>query len=198
MAVSTLTSRWAYTADGATTAFAFDNRIFETTDLTVYLDGVLQAAGYTVTGVAHEGGGFSSGNVTFAVAPANAVAVVIVRRVPNTQPVQFPQGGPFPSRSAERANDRGAIQTQQLADDLSRSMRKSDADASAFDPTLPLILAAGAMLQVNAGGTAFQAVQAVDLSLTTVTAFAATLLGRCRRDDGQNDAWRRRGVCQGC
>jgi hypothetical protein len=40
MTVSNTTSRWAYTGDGATTAFAYGNLIFAATDLKVYVAGV--------------------------------------------------------------------------------------------------------------------------------------------------------------
>lgn len=53
MTVSNTTSRWAYTGDGATTAFAYGNLIFAATDLKVYVAGVLKTLSthYTVSGV---------------------------------------------------------------------------------------------------------------------------------------------------
>ena len=78
MTITATTNRIQYTGDGSSTGFAFPFRIFAATDLEVFLAGVLQTTGYSVTG------GSPSGTVNFAAAPGAGVAVLIRRAVPAT------------------------------------------------------------------------------------------------------------------
>ena len=50
MTITATTNRIQYTGDGSSTGFAFPFRIFAATDLEVFLAGVLQTTGYSVTG----------------------------------------------------------------------------------------------------------------------------------------------------
>ena len=77
MSVNTTTNRIAYVADGVTVGFAYNFKILDATNLLVYLNGVLQTSGYSVSGVLSPTGGA----VTFSVAPANGVSVVLLREV---------------------------------------------------------------------------------------------------------------------
>lgn len=147
MTISSTTSRWSYEGNGATTAFSYTNLIFASTDLKVYLDGELQGSGYTVSGVGEAPGG----NVTFSVAPDDGAEVVIVRRVPNTQPTLLPSGGPFPAKSVERMSDRATIGVQQLASDLERTVTLAEGSAAAPDLTLPDPVAGKALKWNDAG-----------------------------------------------
>lgn len=121
MAVTTQTNRWAYTGDGTTTAFAYDNRIFAAGDLRVWLDGVLQTltTHYSVSGVGVPGGG----TVTFGTAPGAGAAVLIVAAIPATQETVFPRNDPFATVAAERGFDRTTRLAQQLADRLDGTVR---------------------------------------------------------------------------
>lgn len=171
MTVSSTVSRWTEVGNGVDTVFTKSARVFETTDIKVYLDAVLQASGFTTT-IAATGDSFT---VTFSSPPASGVTILLVRDVPLTQSVQYPYGGAFPAPTADRVADRATVQVQQLNDKINRSVRLAETDISGLDPTLPA-LAAGNLLQVNSAGTALQAAAAADLDLATVTAFAATLL----------------------
>jgi hypothetical protein len=133
MTVDVTTNEWEYTGDGATLAFAYTNRIFATTDLKVYKDGVLQASGYTVSGVDVAGGGA----VTFAVAPASAVVVRILRDVPATQALNYEAGSVFPAETTEKGFDKAVVLAQQLAYKIARALRWPDSEAAAPSAVLP-------------------------------------------------------------
>lgn len=62
----------ASTANGVTTVFPYGFKIAAAEDLVVTIDDVIQATGYTVSGV----GSPSGGNVTFDTAPANGAEVI--------------------------------------------------------------------------------------------------------------------------
>ena len=119
MTVSSTTVRWEYTGDGATTAFAYTTRIFATSDLKVYLDGMLQASGYTVSGA----GSASGGNVTFSTAPASAVAVLIVKEIPETQETDWTDGDDFPANVLEDAVDKLTMLIHQVRERMGRALQ---------------------------------------------------------------------------
>lgn len=128
MTQTSATSRWSYTGNAVTTTFAYTTRIFATTDLDVYLDGVLQASGYSVTGT----GSNSGGNVVFSSAPGSGVVVVIVRDVPYTQETDLLDAGPAPMATIEDMVDKTTILTQQASDLIARSIRQPEADTTAI------------------------------------------------------------------
>lgn len=135
MTVASNVSRWSYTGNGVTTAFAYTTRIFVKTDLDVYVDGTLKTVDtdYTVSGVDASGGG----NVTFLSAPANAAVVVIVKDIPETQGSSLPLGGPFPSTIVEKMIDRLTFLVQQVSGRTDRVLRQTDSDATDIG-TLPV------------------------------------------------------------
>lgn len=150
MTISSTTSRWAYTGDGVTTAFAYTNRIFAASDLKVYLAGVFQAAGYSLSGVDAATGG----SVTFAAAPAAGVSVVLARQVPATQETDYQPNDPFPAETHERALDRLTVLVQQLETRAARALALAEADPAAMLPALPVAAArAGRVLAFDAVGT---------------------------------------------
>ncbi len=126
MTITTTTNRWPYTGDGVTTAFAYESKIISSSDLKVYLDGALQASGYSVSGV----GMATGGSVTFSIAPALGVSIVIVREVPATQTSAFADGGPFPAASTENALDKLTILVQQLTSAVGRALRQPESDVA--------------------------------------------------------------------
>ena len=137
MTVTSTTSRWDAVGNGSTTVFPYNNKIFANSDLKVYLDGVLQTltTHYTVSGAGLTAGG----NVTFVIAPANGVSVVIVRDVTNDQQIDYPPGGAFPAASTEDGLDRRTIVSQQNNARLTRALRYRDSDAGVPDGSLPAL-----------------------------------------------------------
>lgn len=126
MTVSSDNNRWSYTASGSNATFAYDNLIFADTDLEVYLNGVLQASGYSVTNV----GVATGGNVVFDSNPTAATTVLIVRAVPTVQPTEFLDNGRFPAGDVEEAMDRAVVLAQQNDANLSRALRQPIADTA--------------------------------------------------------------------
>lgn len=112
MAIASTTNRAVYTADGSQTAFPFPYLFYDATHLAVYVSGVVQSTGYTVTGAGEDEGG----TVTFATAPANNAQVLILRVVPLKQETVYGVAGAFPAKSHERALDLLTMIVQQLAE----------------------------------------------------------------------------------
>lgn len=128
-------NRWEYTGDNSTTSFTYNSRIFVSSDLDVYLNGSLQATGYTVTGVGDAGGG----NVVFDTAPATDVEVTIIRDVPDAQPSSLPLGGPLPSVTIEQELDRRTIVSQQRGTVNDRIIQYKETDQALPSGELPAL-----------------------------------------------------------
>ncbi len=133
MTVVNTTNRWSYPADGTTTTFPYDNRIFEASDLEVYLGDVRQTSGYAVSGVDEPTGG----NVVFAAAPAAGVPVLLYRNVPATQKTKWPARDPFPSAAQERAADKSVVLIQQMQEVLARTVKRPITSTSTAPLDLP-------------------------------------------------------------
>lgn len=118
MTLSSTTSRASYTANGAQTVFAYPFRIDDQTHLQVYVDDVLQNAGFAVSGVGNDGGG----NVTFVAAPASAANVTLIRAVPLTQPTDLPTQGALDTAAIEKRFDQVVMQIQGLRELIDRSI----------------------------------------------------------------------------
>ena len=117
MALTTTSNRVVATGDGATTVFAFNRLLYDATHLQVYLAGVLQSSGYTVSGVPG-----SSTSVTFSVAPGSSVQVLLLRVVPLTQLSVYAVGGAFPAATTEKNLDLLMMANQQFDEVLDRAV----------------------------------------------------------------------------
>ncbi|CAB4121140.1 Bacteriophage T7 tail fibre protein [uncultured Caudovirales phage] len=133
MAVNTSTNKISYTGDGTTTVFAYNFKILDATHLNVYLAGVLQTSGYSVTGVGADAGG----GVVFGTAPGSGTTVLLQRIVPLTQPVSTVDNATILSSVLDTALDRVTMQTQQNSADIAGSIKTPAADP-ALDMTLPV------------------------------------------------------------
>ena len=203
MTISSTNSRWEYTGDDSTVEFTYDNKIFATSELEVYVDNVLKTitADYTVSGVSPVVGG----TVTFVVAPALDTSIVILRVVPNTQATDYPLGGSLPANVIEDDIDRRTIVSQQIEERISRTMEVPSGEAL-VDMTLPVVASraskyfgfnaigepvslaapAGTSAVSDYGATVLLESTAGDwLTILGVTAYSQTLL-----DDTTAAAWR--------
>ena len=130
MTVSSTTVKNSYSGNGSTTQFAYGYKIFADSDLIVI---IRSAAGtetvktltthYTVAGAGDASGGsitFTTGNT-----PASGETVVIIREVPQTQAIDYIANDPFPAESHEEGLDRGTMTTQQVQEELNRSIKLS-------------------------------------------------------------------------
>ncbi len=133
MTVSSTTNRVNYTGNGVTTVFSFPYIFYADADLDVYIDSVLQSSGYTVTGA-----GTTTGTITFSVAPAVDEAILIRRSVSFLQNTDFENFDGNPSDVTEQQFDLVVMQTQQLADDVARSLKLREDDPTT-SIELPLV-----------------------------------------------------------
>jgi hypothetical protein len=119
MTVLSTVNRFPYTGNGAQVTFPYTRKVFVTADVQVYVSGVLQVAGYTVTGVGNDNGG----NVVFDTAPANLAPVLVLLVEPATQETSLPTSGPFPAKAVESMSDKLTMEIQQLAETDNRSLK---------------------------------------------------------------------------
>jgi microcystin-dependent protein len=150
MTISLSANRWTYTGNGVTTDFPYGSRIFEPSDLKVYVGGALRMAGsdYEIAGAGEAGGG----TVTFVEAPADGAGVTLVREVPATQGLDLAALGSFPAEENEKALDRLTILVQQLADGAARSLRQPNDDAAAIAALPDRAARATKLLSFDANG----------------------------------------------
>lgn len=125
MTVSTTTTRSTFTGDGVTTTFPFTFALQQASDMTVYVNTVLQTLGSQYT-VSPAGGSYPcvGGNVVFQLGntPVNLAAGLCVRVLTFTQTVQLPTEGSLASATLENIADRSTMQIQQVEEQLGRSI----------------------------------------------------------------------------
>lgn len=138
-----------HTGNGVTTVFAFSFLLLLQADLKVYLDGVLQASGYTVSGVGNPTGG----TVTFSVAPANGVVVLLDRDIPLERLTDYQDGGDLLADTLNRDMDRLWMAIQGESEINARQVTLPQ--GSTVDAELPAP-SASAVLRVNAAGDGFE------------------------------------------
>ena len=130
MTVSSTTVKNSYSGDGSQTTFVYGYKIFADSDIKVI---IRSATGtetvktitthYTVTGAGSSSGGnvvFTSGNI-----PTNTETVVLIRDVPQTQAIDYIANDPFPAETHEEGLDRATMTTQQIQEELDRSIKLS-------------------------------------------------------------------------
>jgi hypothetical protein len=119
MTITSTVNKNNYTGDGSQTIFSYTWLASSSSDIAVYLDDVVQASGFTTSGI----GTASGGNVTFTTAPAAAVKVTLLRGIAYTQATDYTAYDPFPAETHESALDRGVIQAQQLLEKHDRTLK---------------------------------------------------------------------------
>lgn len=125
MAVETLDNKVSYTGNGVKLSpYDFDFKVFASTDLQVYLDGVLKTltTHYTVT-LTSDGAGGYTGSVAFLVAPGNGVEIFIKRALALTQPIVLPIVGELPAKTLEKGYDKLTMLMQQLEEEINRCFK---------------------------------------------------------------------------
>ena len=135
MTVSSTTTKNSYAGDGSTVAFSYTFKIFDEDDITVVLRNNTTGAetvqaistNYTVSGVGNAGGG----TVTFVTAPATGNTVVLLRITPLTQLTDYTPNDPFPAESHEDALDKLTFITQELQEEVGRSLKLSQTNTIA-------------------------------------------------------------------
>jgi len=119
MSVSSTDPITSSTGTGAQVAFDFAFKIFQTTDILVYVETFEGSGAYTLqTLTADYEVAFDSeaetGTVTFVVAPADGFSVIITRQLTVTQGTTLPLEGKMPAKTVEDALDRLTLLVQDV------------------------------------------------------------------------------------
>ena len=130
MTVSSTTVKNSYSGNGSNNTFVYGFKIFANTDIQVIIRSSTGTettksltTHYTVTGVGSASGGnvvFTSGNT-----PSASETVVLIRNVPQTQAIDYIANDPFPAETHEEGLDRATMTTQQVQEELNRSIKLS-------------------------------------------------------------------------
>lgn len=163
MTVSTTSSKVSYAGNGSTTAFAVGFYFLASADLKVTLraaDGTetvkTLSTDYTVSGA----GNPSGGTVTMLTAPASGQTLVVSRNAPLTQIVDYQPNDPFPANTHEQALDKLTMITQQIQEQVDRSVKTSISDTITPDQLLTTIITSAANASTSATAAAASATSA--------------------------------------
>ena len=189
MTISTTTIKNSYSGNGSTTTFNYTFKITDQDDIDVI---IRSSSGtettktitthYTVTGVGNANGGtvvFTSGNI-----PSGTETVVLRRSTPLTQGVDLIENDPLPANTLEDALDKVTSITQELQEQLNRSLKVSRTatintpeitdDATARGGKLLGFSADGNSLDATIDGTGVAASATAAASSATAAATSAT------------------------
>ena len=119
--------RVQYLADGVQTAFTYPFPIFAPADLEVRLDGLVQAAGYSVSGA----GQSSGGNCVFAVAPPLGTRVTLRRSLTLARSTDFQENGILRARSLNDELDYQVAALQEVKAGLDSTLRLDPSESGA-------------------------------------------------------------------
>jgi len=141
MTVSSEVNRKDYAGNGSTTNFATVFRFLENSDVKVILTVDATAVettqvlntDYTLTGAGLDAGG----TVVMTVAPPTGTTLTVKRDVPLTQGTDYIENDDFPAESHEDALDKLTMITQQIQEELDRSLKLSESQQSS-GLTLPV------------------------------------------------------------
>jgi hypothetical protein len=125
MTVSKVMAPLQYATDGVRVNFPYDDKIFEASDLEVYLlnaenqeERAVLDQDYTVTGVGLDDGGA----VIFIIPPAANQILTIRRALPLIQTTNYVENDDFPAESHEEGLDKTVMLIQQLQEQAGRSL----------------------------------------------------------------------------
>lgn len=131
MTVSSTTIKTApFACDGATVTFAFTWKVWESSEVKVILRLVSDGSETTLTEGTAAGNYAvtlsselpSAGSITTVTTYSNLYTITILANFPLTQEVDYGEGDKFPSKSHEEALDRGVRLSQQLTEQVERSL----------------------------------------------------------------------------
>lgn len=178
MTIATSANSISYTGDGVSLAFAFPYPFITTADLKVYVAGVLQTVGYSVSGTASVTGSgtFASGTVTFVAAPASLAAVLIYCDPDLLQSTSLPPNDPFPSKTVERMIDKLTLLIQRLVAKFGNAITFPPGD-TASGVLGNVVARASRILGFDALGNVTTVVQLPSGAFTTGNAFCDAFVG---------------------
>jgi hypothetical protein len=118
MTVVSTINRENLVAQAGDNSYDFTFKYFESTDIQLYIDTVLQTTGYSIT--SHANGPAFGGTVSLVTPMVGGEKVVIKRKLPNTQDTDYEENDDFPSQVAEDDYDRAAMRDQDQQEILDR------------------------------------------------------------------------------
>ena len=131
-------ARVEYTGNNSTTAFAMTFPITASSDVSVYVDGLLKTitTHYTVAVTSYPG----TGTITFTSenTPGTGAKVLFIQNVPLTQPVDYVAFGAFTAATNEGALDRNTMHSIRREDKLSTKFGVSDTMKVSDRPTMEI------------------------------------------------------------
>lgn len=142
MTTTVTASKYRYVGNGVTDTFAFSGRVFQTSDIVVdiitratgaLVETLTETTDYTVT-IADNG--TASVTVVAGKIPSALQDILLRRSVSQSQSTALPSGTRFPAKSVEDGLDRLTILTQDLQEQIDRSV-KLPAQTSVGDVSLP-------------------------------------------------------------
>ena len=181
-----------YIGNGTATVFTFAFKVFTASNLQVVRvdtstgleSTLLLTTDYTVSLNADQDSN-PGGNVTLLAVLATGFNMVITSDIANLQPTDLTNQGGFYPEVITDALDRATIQIQQMADELTRSIKIPITDGLSLDMELPsttdrankyLVFDANGLPIVSAGSGTDTALR-TDLAVSTVAAAGANLVG---------------------
>ena len=168
MTVNTTPVETNYTGNASTTVFALTFAFAANAHVKVYLAGVLQNSGYSITGA----GNPSGGTLTFSAAPGNGVAIKARRVTPLTQDIDVVNNATVFASSLETGLDYALLrQQEEVFDRVQLGITFAiDAAAVAADAASAVASAASALASKNAA-------EAAEANAETAEANAQTAQG---------------------
>jgi hypothetical protein len=149
MTVSSSASRNQYTATAGQTVFAYTFEIVSDDDIVVLKNGVTltKTADYTVSGV----GSDSGGNVTLVVGATAGDILTLYRDMAYERTTDYTNAGDFLAADVNNDFDRLWIATQQVNEEVNRSLKAPVTDPLTIDMTIPAKASrVGKLLRFNA------------------------------------------------
>ena len=175
--VNDTTPRNQYTASGGQTQFTYSFEIFEVTDIKVFKGATLLtyaaspsgATQYSVQGAGTSGGG----TITLGAGATASDIYTLVRDIPVKRTTDFPTSGPFVIDSLNTDLDKMVAMMGEREDEIARSIRLSDDDATAT-LTLPVSTTrANKVLTFDGSGNISTSIASTDVS--TVAGIASNI-----------------------
>lgn len=174
MPVTEQTPVIAHNGNGVTTVFAYNYKIPAAADMEVTVDGVVKTltTDYSVSGVGVDGGG----SVTMVTPPASGTENVVLRRnMAYSRSNDYQDNGDLLAVTADEDADRPIMMLQQLVADIARSIKLPvgvTTDQVIAESSADRV---GKLVSFDSSGNIMLSAPA-DFTLTTVSAFIATLL----------------------
>jgi len=98
----------SYVGNASATSFTYPFRLLRSADMKVYLDGVLQVGGYSLTGIDNPSGGA----VVFTTAPGDGVLVILQRLIILDRETDYQEAAAIPTDTLDRDFDRLLMMVQ--------------------------------------------------------------------------------------